>query len=276
MNRARAGTTMRPQRLGAVFAAALFIAPGLAPGESADELAQQLANPIADLISVPLQFNFDQNIGPQDAGERFTLNAQPVVPIPLNDEWNLISRTIVPLIRQTDIAPGTGAQSGLGDTVQSLFFSPRAPTASGWTWGVGPALLAPTATDDLLGAGQWAAGPTLVALRQQGPWTYGMLTNHLKSFAGSDNRRDINATFVQPFLAYNTPTAWTYSLNAESTYDWEARGWSAPVQLGAGKVTRIGKQTVQFVGALRYYVDSLPNGPEGLALRFNVVLLYPR
>lgn len=255
---------------------ALSLKTQITQAQSPDELAQQLANPVASLISVPLQFNFDQNIGPVDQGERFTLNAQPVVPLELNADWNLISRTIVPLIRQRDIAPGSGTQTGLGDTVQSLFFSPKAPTASGWIWGAGPALLAPTGTDDLLTANQWAAGPTGLALRQQGPWTYGLLANHLKSFAGSDNRPDINATFIQPFLAYNTPTAWTYSLNAESTYDWEAKGWSAPVQVGVGKVTRVGKQTVQFVGAMRYYADSLPNGPEGVALRFSVVLLYPR
>jgi hypothetical protein len=86
-------------------------------------LAQKLSNPIASLISVPFQFNYDQNIGPREDGERLTLNIQPVIPISLNDDWNVISRTIVPIISQDEIFPGAGDQFGLGDTVQSLFFS---------------------------------------------------------------------------------------------------------------------------------------------------------
>jgi len=118
---------------------------------------------------MPLQLNFDDNIGPLDQGSRVTLNIQPVIPITLNEDWNLISRTILPVISQKDIFPGSGSQSGLGDTIQSLFFSPAEPTASGWIWGAGPAFLLPTASDDLLGTGKWGAGPTAVALKQQGP-----------------------------------------------------------------------------------------------------------
>jgi hypothetical protein len=166
----------------------------------AEELAKKLANPVATLISVPLQLNYDTNIGPEDEGDRWTLNIQPVVPFSLSEDWNLVSRTIFPLIWQEDIFPGAGSQSGTSDLVQSLFFSPKAPTSGGWIWGAGPVFLFPTGSDDLLTTDKWGAGPTGVALRQQGPWTYGVLTNHIWSFAGDDDRPDVNATFLQPFL----------------------------------------------------------------------------
>ena len=240
------------------------------------ELAKQLSNPVAALISVPFQLNWDDNIGPADEGSKLTLNIQPVIPFDISDDWNLISRTILPVVSQDDIFPGAGDQFGLGDTVQSLFFSPKAPTASGWIWGVGPVFLLPTATDDLLGGEKWGAGPSGVALKQTGPWTYGALANHIWSFAGDDNRNDINATFLQPFVSYTTPTAWTFVVNSESTYDWESEQWNIPVNMMLSKVTKIGGQLVSIQGGVRYYVESTDAGPEGLGLRAAVTLLFPR
>jgi hypothetical protein len=264
-----------------VFRLALvLLATGLVPAPAAAqdnaELAKQLSNPVAALISVPLQLNWDGDIGPADDGSRLTLNVQPVIPISINDDWNLISRTILPVIDQEDIFPGAGDQFGLGDTVQSAFFSPKAPSSSGWIWGVGPVLLLPTGTDDLLSAEKWGAGPTAVALKQQGQWTYGALANHIWSFAGDSDRSDVNSTFLQPFVSYTTPTAWTFALNLESTYDWEGEQWNVPANLMASKVTRIGKQLVSFQGGIRYYLDSTPSGPEGWGLRFAAVLLFPK
>ncbi|MCJ7830867.1 MAG: hypothetical protein MUP74_05710, partial [Desulfobacterales bacterium] len=143
----------RARLLGGIAAFAMVHAP-VALAQEAEELAKKLSNPIASLISIPMQLNYDTNIGPGDDGDRFVLNVQPVVPISISEDWNLISRTIVPIIYQDDIFTGAGDQFGLGDTVQSLFLSPKAPTSGGLSWGVGPVLLLPTGTDDLLGAGK--------------------------------------------------------------------------------------------------------------------------
>ncbi|MGI9245192.1 MAG: transporter [Steroidobacteraceae bacterium] len=250
--------------------------PVAARAASAEELAKSLANPIAAMISVPLQMNWDEDISPARDGSRFTLNVQPVVPVSISEDWNLISRTILPVIHQSDIFPGAGSQTGLGDTVQSVFFSPKAPTASGWIWGAGPVLLLPTGTDELLTADKWGAGPTAVALKQQGPWTYGLLGNHIWSFAGDERRRDLSSTFVQPFATRTWPTGWSVTATADSTYDWKADQWTVPLGVFANKVTRVGGQLVQFGAGPRYYADSAQGGPHGWAFRASVVLLFPR
>ena len=247
----------------------------IAHAQDAD-LAKKLSNPIANLISVPIQYNYNQKIGPADAGKQSYVNIQPVIPITLNADWNVISRTILPIVNQNDVFPGAGHQFGLGDTLQSLFFSPQAPGPGGVIWGVGPALQFPTATDSLLGSGKYAAGPTGVVLWQTGGWTYGMLANHLWSYAGVSARSDVSNTFIQPFVSYTTADAWTYGLNLESSYNWVTDAWSVPVNVTISKLLKFGNQPVSIGGGLRYWLASPDSGPKGLGARLSVTFLFPK
>jgi hypothetical protein len=241
---------------------------------AAAELAKKLSNPVAALISVPFQNNFDFGAGPNGDGFQYKLNVQPVIPISLSEDWNLISRTIIPYVYQENIF-GTSSQSGLSDIVQSLFFSPKAPTSGGWIWAVGPVLLIPTATDDLLGAEKWGAGPTALALKQQNGWTYGVLANHLWSYAGESSRAEVNATFVQPFVSFTTKKQTTFGLNTESTYDWTHSQWTVPLNVSVSQLVKIGGKPVQFSLGARYYAEGPKGGPDW-GLRFAVTFLFPK
>jgi hypothetical protein len=238
-------------------------------------LAKQLANPVASLISVPFQFNVDERIGVAEDVQRLNLNIQPVVPFKLNGDWNLISRTILPVVNYQGAAGPETGQINFGDTLQSLFLSPAKPGPRGVIWGVGPVALVPTATAQLSGIQQWGLGPTGVALVQRGHWTFGALANHLWSVANNGSASDLNATFVQPFVSYTTTNAWTFTLNTESTYDWEADQWAVPINLLVSKVTKVGDQLLSVGAGVRYWANGPEAGPHGWGGRLVVTLLFP-
>jgi len=241
-------------------------------GDEAGKLAMQLQNPVSSLISVPFQNNFEFNLGPNGDGFKYTLNFQPVIPISISQDWNLVVRTIVPIISQDDVIPDT-SQSGLSDITQSFFFSPKKPVG-GLILGVGPVFLYPSATDSLLGTEKWGAGPTGLVLKQTGGWTYGILFNQIWSYAGDDHRDYVSSTFLQPFLSYTTKTHTTFGLNTESTYDWHNSQWTVPINLSITQLLKFGKMPVSMALGVKYYAEG-PSGAPDWGIRFVVTPLFP-
>ena len=238
-----------------------------------DALAKQLQNPIASLISVPFQGNYDFGIGSAD-GSRFLLNIQPVIPMSISEDWNLIARVILPVISQNDVFGNSGNQFGLGDALVSGFFSPKKPTAGGLIWGVGPVILIPTATDNLLGTGKFGLGPTVVGLKQVGQLTIGALINHVWSVAGSSNRSDVNNTFVQPFIAKNFKGGYAIAVNTELLQNWESEATIGTLHIVGSKVINLGSQMAQIFAGPR-----IPYGNGNTAewgIRGGLTLLFPK
>jgi len=277
------GATTAFAQTASTFYRPLTLAPADAPssgggaaGADAEnttaELAKKLNNPVAALISVPIQNNWDFGIGPANA-MRYTANIQPVIPISISKDWNLILRTIMPVICAESPVKGGVNHSGLGDITQSFFLSPKEPVG-GWILGAGPVMYYPTATDSALGAGQWGAGPTIVALRQEHGFTYGILANQIWSYAGWSDQT-INSTFLQPFFSFTTKTYTTFAINTESTYNWTDSQWTVPLNFMVQQVLKIGKQPVAFQIGYRYYADKPDGGPDW-GLRFAVTFLFPK
>jgi hypothetical protein len=258
----------------AFAATALLSSAALADdNDDTQDLAKKLSNPVSNLISLPLQFNYDCCYGPESS-DRVTLDVQPVVPFQISDDWNLIVRTILPVIDQGELATGHGAHFGLGDTVQSFFFSP-VPEPGGFIWAVGPVFLWPTGTDPAIGSGKWGAGPTALILKQQAGWTYGLLANHIWSYGGQADRTNISSTSIQPFVGFTWPDTTTLTFNSETTYDWEGQQWTVPLNLMVSHIFKLGTQATSFQIGARYYATA-PADTAQWGLRFAVTFLFPQ
>ena len=257
-----------------IFALAFACLPAPAfAAETDSDLATQIANPIASLISVPFQFNYDCCYGPERAGQ-VLLNVQPVIPFQLDDTWTLITRTIVPVIDQEEAVPGAGNRFGLGDTLQSFFFSPK-PAPDGIMWGAGPAILWPTGTDAQFSGRKWGAGPTAVALKQSAGWTVGVLANHVWSFAGDGNFPRISTTSIQPFIAYQWKDTTTLTFTSESQYAWVGNQWTVPLDLLLSRIYRLGGQPLSLQIGPRYFPVTPSEGARW-GIRVNLSLLFPQ
>jgi hypothetical protein len=255
--------------------AASAVAAATAETSDAD-LAKKFNNPISDLVSVPFQFNWENGINSPDR-TRFILNIQPVMPFALNDKVNLIARIVAPLVSQPPSLAGGIGTSGVGDPLVSFFLSPAKGSI---TWGIGPAISLPSTNDPTLGTQKWAAGPTFVVLKQASGWTVGALVNQIWSFAGAPDRAAVNQMFLQPFVAYTTTNVWTFTVNLETTANWEMHApnrWNTPINLMAAKLSTFGTFPASYQFGWGYFFAQ-PDDAFGATwkVRATVAILLPK
>lgn len=244
------------------------------PAASAQELADKLSNPVASLISVPLQNNVDYGIGAYQ-GSKYTLNIQPVIPFALSPKLNLITRYIVPVIDQRDIVAEGSSQFGLSDATLSAFFSPAA-SKNGLIWGGGPAFLVPIGTNDVLSTRKWGVGPTVLILKQAPGLTFGFLTNQIWSFAGDEDRSDVNQLFLQPFFAHNWKSGAGLSVNSEITFNWQANTTTAFLNPLVTGITRLGNQTISMAVGPRVPLGGPEESKADFGLRGVLTFVFPQ
>ncbi|MGH7195101.1 MAG: neuromedin U [Candidatus Saccharimonadales bacterium] len=253
--------------------------------QSTQDLAAAAQNPVAAMYSLPFQKNIYGGVGPNHGATANVLNIQPVLPFTIGN-WNIISRTIAPLIYLPDLATGPseisddglfdGARFGLGDINQSFYFSPK--SAEKVIWGIGPSFTLPTATATPLGSGKFSMGPAVVALMMPKPWVLGMLARQLWSVAGASNRPNVSQLLLQPFVNYNVPNGWYLVSSPIITANWEASSgnrWALPIGGGIGKIFRIGEQPMNASLHAFDYVQSPSGGPRW-AIRAQMQFLFPR
>jgi hypothetical protein len=249
--------------------------------ETSDEAAKEAAvmalakatqNPVADMSTVPVQFNYYTGGGLGHETMSIT-NVQPVLPLKINENWNLIFRTIVPIVS----LPSAGDEriKGIADIQEQIFLSPMKTKKV--VWGFGPTISLPTATAAPLSTGQFAMGPSVVALAMPGKWVVGAVVNNLWKIAGNDDTTPINSFFAQPFINYNLKLGWSISTSPAITANWQAESgdqWTVPIGLGISKVAKVGNQPISIL--MQYYHNAIrPDTAGEDQVRLQVAFLFP-
>ncbi|MCK4569350.1 MAG: hypothetical protein KAT76_03615 [Bacteroidales bacterium] len=239
------------------------------------ELAKKVQNPVSDLISIPFQNNIGFNYGPEEKVFN-VMNIQPVVPFSVGANWNLITRTIIPVVSMPELMPSGNRTSGLGDINITAFLSPSKPKKL--IWGVGPCILIPSATDEMLGTGKWAVGPSFVLIHMSNKWVYGFLINNVWSFAGNGTRANVNQMVLQPGVNYNFKKGTYITMSPIITANWEAKSgnqWTVPLGGGFGKIVRWGKLPFN-LSAQGFYNVVTPDYGADWTLRLQIQMLFPK
>jgi hypothetical protein len=244
-------------------------------GSSTEDLQKATQNPVASLISVPLQNNTNFGVGQYNRTQD-VLNIQPVIPMRLTQNWNLITRVIQPIVSQPYPTETTGGEYGFGDMNPTFFLAPSKPKKI--IWGVGPAFVIPTATNSILGQGKFSLGPSFVGLAQPGHWTIGVLVNNVWSVAGSGSRPNVNQMLLQYFINYNLKKGWFVTLQPIITANWNASSgnvWTVPFGGGVGRIMKLGAQPVNI--AAQFYGNAVyPSGSSPWGMRLQIAFLFPK
>jgi hypothetical protein len=265
-------------RLSAMMLTAGLIASSAAHAEmSAEELAKLAQNPVGNLISVPFQNNTNLNFGPLK-GTQNILNIQPVIPVSISEDWNVITRTIVPVISMPALSDDVGSTNGIGDVQFTAFLSPAKPGE--WIWGAGPVVQLPTNSSAELGNKNWGLGPSAVVLHIEkgSPWVYGVLANNIWSLSSDKQGGSFSNGLIQPFINYNFEGGFYLTTAPIATVDWKAESsqqWTVPVGGGVGKIFHLGKLPVN-TQISAYYNVVKPDFGANWQIRAQVQLMFPK
>lgn len=235
-------------------------------------IAKNLANPIANMVAIPMQYNYDRGIGLGAAGHAQSVTLQPVVPFSLGGGNNLILRPIVNAAWQHNVNGFSG--TGIGNVQLETFFSPQ-PTSS-LIWGVGPYFISPSSGNGQFGSKQTGLGVSAVALTQAGPWTAGLLVVRSWAISGTDAYGTVNSLYTQPFVSYQTKGNWTFGMDLESSFNYDARRTASQLYVGVSKLVMAGDQPISFSIGPKYNVGSVPGGPEGWGARASVTFIFTK
>ncbi|OGT82528.1 MAG: hypothetical protein A3H91_03580 [Gammaproteobacteria bacterium RIFCSPLOWO2_02_FULL_61_13] len=237
---------------------------------SAMELAKQDQNPLTRFYTLRFEDNAQFGFGPDNDVQNF-FRIQPLIPFELNENWSLVTRAVIPIAHQ----PWPESTDGLSDVALAMLLTPA--RAGKFIWGVGPALLLPTATDAMIGLEKWSAGPAVAGVYTSGPWLVGAVIQNLWSFAGDEERQDVNAMTLRPLINYNFSNGWSLSSSPSIAANWKADSdarWLVPLGGGVGKIFAIGGQRVSVSVESYYHIVSPEIGPDW-QLRFQLTFLYP-
>lgn len=260
--------------------------------QAQEDLAKQSQNPLGTIISLPFENNFYFNIGPADA-TAYALTMKPVYPVDLGN-WNLINRLIMPVVYSegqdlnipidsslelghlslSEMAKGSAF--GLADITYTAYLSPK--DSGSWIWGIGGALVLPTATESRYSSDKWSAGPAFVALTMPGKWVVGFLIQNVWSFAGDSDAADVDKFLFQYFINYNLKKGWYLSTTPVITANWEAdsdKRWVVPIGGGVGRLVRHGKLPVDYKLAA-YWNAEKPDYAPDWNLQFTIKFLLPK
>ncbi len=263
--------------LGSAWAVQEPATPPTQEEQKVDEelLLQKLANPLAALASLKITLDMESHIGPDLDGHRSTWNFQPTIPLHLGDQWNLISRTALPLIYQEEVAPGAGSQFGIGDLTEALYLAAVKPGKRGWIVGAGPVARIPTGQDDLLTMGKWAVGPSAAAVQQYEDFTVGVILSQFWSVAGSEKRADVSLGTIEPFFTYRAEGLWNLSLKVPITRDFIADQWIIPATLTIEKLVSYQQYPITLSFGARYWIEGPDSAPHDLGFQFSLTFVFP-
>ena len=244
-------------------------------GKDETAIAKETENPIADLISIP--FNNYATFNDRDRGTLDVLEIQPVIPIHLNSDWNLITRTVLPVVWTPDLSPVRTVPVGIAPADFSAFLTPKNET-NGWLWGVGPVVQIPTISNADLGSSVWGGGPTAVVVWTGDKIVAGALANAIWSLGGTKGPfgNSYNTSLFEPFFNYNFGGGWFAYSDPNITANWQAKGikWTVPLGGGVARIIKVGGKLPIKLAAGLFYNAVQPSSGGRWVLNANLTFIF--